>query len=469
MSEKEEENTGDKKGLKLDTKVKGLIITVAALLAVYMILACFFCNHFYIGTKINDIKLSGKSVDAVNDEIINKVQNYKLKLEERNDATEEIDADKLKLSYSGELEVQKLKEEQPGLTWIFHIFSNKSRYVDNFITYNEEELNKAVDNLSCFKKENIQEPKNASFEYAEDGYKVIDGVQGCKVDKVLLKDTIIRSIEDMQEVVNLENENCYVVPKYKAGDDKVNAAKDELNKYCGTKINYAAGDNTEVLDGNTIHSWLTVNDEMEVSFEESKVSEFLKKLSAKFNTVGIDRKFKTTGGNVVTVSGGDYGFKIDKEKEKESIVNSIKAGESVNREPIYSQKALSHDGNEIGNTYVEVSIGSQHLWFYKNGSLVTEGAVVTGNTSAGNGTPSGVYFLLYKESNATLVGDGYATPVSYWMPFNGGIGMHDATWRSSFGSNIYSYSGSHGCVNCPYNLARTIFNNIESGTPVVCY
>ena len=55
------------------------------------------------------------------------------------------------------------------------------------------------------------------------------------------------------------------------------------------------------------------------------------------------------------------------------------------------------------------------------------------------------------------------------MPFNGGIGIHDATWRSSFGGNIYVAGGSHGCVNAPYSLANTIFNNIDSGTPVVCY
>ncbi|MGK0467328.1 MAG: lipoprotein-anchoring transpeptidase ErfK/SrfK [Clostridium sp.] len=55
------------------------------------------------------------------------------------------------------------------------------------------------------------------------------------------------------------------------------------------------------------------------------------------------------------------------------------------------------------------------------------------------------------------------------MPFNGGIGIHDANWRGSFGGNIYKTSGSHGCINSPYYLAKAIFNNIEAGIPVVCY
>lgn len=106
---------------------------------------------------------------------------------------------------------------------------------------------------------------------------------------------------------------------------------------------------------------------------------------------------------------------------------------------------------------------------YKNGSLVVQGDVVTGNVSENDATPAGVYRLKYKERNATLKGQGYSSPVSYWMPFNGGIGIHDANWRSVFGGEIYKTGGSHGCVNSPYDLAKTVFENIDAGTPVVCY
>ena len=71
--------------------------------------------------------------------------------------------------------------------------------------------------------------------------------------------------------------------------------------------------------------------------------------------------------------------------------------------------------------------------------------------------------------NATLTGENYATPVSYWMPFNGNIGMHDANWRSSFGGNIYKTNGSHGCVNLPPSVAAELYGYVEKGTPVICY
>ena len=68
-----------------------------------------------------------------------------------------------------------------------------------------------------------------------------------------------------------------------------------------------------------------------------------------------------------------------------------------------------------------------------------------------------------------LRGDDYETPVKYWMPFNGGEGFHDATWRGRFGGAIYRGGGSHGCVNMPYSAAEKLFSMIAPGTPVIVY
>ena len=120
---------------------------------------------------------------------------------------------------------------------------------------------------------------------------------------------------------------------------------------------------------------------------------------------------------------------------------------------MYAQTAESRNKDDIGNTYVEISLSGQHIWFYKDGKLIIDSDVVTGNVSAGHTTPPGVFRLNYKERNAVLKGEDYETPVSYWMPFNGGIGLHDATWRTEFGGDIYLTSGSHGCVNAPLELS----------------
>jgi len=77
--------------------------------------------------------------------------------------------------------------------------------------------------------------------------------------------------------------------------------------------------------------------------------------------------------------------------------------------------------------------------------------------------------LSYKQKGATLSGLGYKTNVTYWMPFYGNIGMHDASWRYSFGGEIYKKNGTHGCINAPFYLAETIYKSIEVETPIICY
>ena len=123
---------------------------------------------------------------------------------------------------------------------------------------------------------------------------------------------------------------------------------------------------------------------------------------------------------------------------------------------------------------VEIDIANQHVWMYKNDILIADTDCVTGNVSAGHSTPTGVYKLAGKERDRYLRGkndDGtnYCSFVKYWMPFNGGIGLHDASWRSKFGGKIYKNSGSHGCVNLPRSAAETIYNNIDKSYFIVVY
>jgi len=185
----------------------------------------------------------------------------------------------------------------------------------------------------------------------------------------------------------------------------------------------------------------------------------------------------TANGKTVEVKGGDYGWKINQDKEYTTLVGNITAGETISREPVYSQHGADHgDDNDYGNTYAEVDLSSQYMWFIKDGTVVLESGIVTGNPNKGYATPQGSYTLTYKTRNAVLKGalraDGtreYETPVSFWMPFNGGIGFHDATWQSSFGGSRYLSNGSHGCVNLPYSVAEQLYSLIQDDTPIILH
>lgn len=57
------------------------------------------------------------------------------------------------------------------------------------------------------------------------------------------------------------------------------------------------------------------------------------------------------------------------------------------------------------------------------------------------------------------------------MPFNGGIGLHDSTWREAdeYGGDVYLESGSHGCINMPLELVKTVDEYIDVGDYVILY
>lgn len=255
---------------------------------------------------------------------------------------------------------------------------------------------------------------------------------------------------------------------------------DTLNTYATAKITYQFGSQTETLDIGTFHDWLTYSDG-NVSLDDSKVKAYVEQLAGKYNTRYKDRGFQTTGGSVVTIpsSHNEYGYRINQDQEAAQIKTDLASGKEVTREPIYDSKNsygnpvyYGRNGvDDLNGTYVEVSISQQHLWFYKNGQLVVESDVVTGNTSAGHGTITGAFPIAFKVSPYTMSSaeNGYVVNVQYWMPFYDGEGLHDASWRSSFGGTIYQTDGSHGCVNLPTNVAATIYNNCEPGMAVILY
>ena len=122
------------------------------------------------------------------------------------------------------------------------------------------------------------------------------------------------------------------------------------------------------------------------------------------------------------------------------------------------------------NTGVLVSIDDQHIWFYKNGALIISSPIVSGTLGVSE-TPKGTFKIYNKTRNTRLTGPTWNVFVNYWMPIDayGWYGIHDSSWRDSYGGNIYTYDGSHGCVNVPVEAVGVIFSNIDLYTLVKIY
>ena len=240
-------------------------------------------------------------------------------------------------------------------------------------------------------------------------------------------------------------------------------------------ILYQFGEQAVELKGDTICSWLrgSTPDGL-IDVDWNMAAAYVKTLADQFDTAEKTRIFHTSTGKDVELT-GPYGWQMDQEGETAALIAMIRTGQSQSREPLYKKRAQDRT-NDWGATYVEIDLTGQHVYLYQEGTPVWDAPCVTGNVSKDYTTPEGIYSLTYKEKDRILRGrkkeDGtyeYESHVDYWMPFNGGIGLHDASWRSKFGGTIYQYSGSHGCINLPPDKAAVLYDMVYTGIPVICY
>lgn len=456
-------------------KNKKTLITVVAIVVglavIYIALSLFFMSHFYFGSTINGINVSGKSIETAKETIQKAMDEYELQIVERDGTTESIIGSDFSLETKWNNDVENFLATQNGFSWVLKLFTPDSHTSKMYITFDEVKLQELLQELPCMEEKKQIAPESAKIsEYTKDkGYQLIPSVAGSQIDYTAFYGKVNECVRGLKTELNLDEELCYVLPEVMDDDEGLLAAVEQLNTSLKTMITYQVGDSTQVLDASVFQPWLVVNEKMEVVIDEEQLSAYVKELASTYNTCYKAKKLMTSYGVEITIPNSHYGWKVDNSAEKEAIVASIMTGEQVTRDLNYSMTANSHEGNDYGNSYVEINLTAQHLFLYVDGALVIETDFVSGNLAKAYNTPTGVYGLTYKERNATLNGEDYSTPVNYWMPFAGNVGMHDATWRAEFGGSIYKRNGSHGCVNLPLSAAKTIYEHINTNFPVFVY
>ena len=476
----EEEETEEEKAYRKHKFRKKLAIVLGSifgvLAVVYLGFAFFFSSHFMFFTTINGTDVTLKSVSQVEEYMRQQVADYTLTLEESDGDTEEISGSDISLEYVPGDELEKLVKGQKNFLWLKALWDHPELETRVGVKYDEDALARQIEGLACMDPENQVKSVNAHPEFKETQFEIVPEVVGTQINTEVFNEAIRTSIDGFQHTMDLSETGSYIQPAFVEDSPEVIEANKEMNEYLKAKITYDFDPETEVVDASVISQWVKVNDKMEVTFDKKAVKKYIGELADKYDTKGKSRKFTTATGNTVTVEGGAYGWKINQDEEYKALTENIKKGETVTREPKYSSRAASHGAIDIGNTYAEVDLTNQRAYFIKNGKVVLDSPVVTGNPNKGNATPQGTDSLSYKTRNAVLRGDrlpdgsySYESPVKYWMPFNGGIGFHDASWQSAFGGTRYKTHGSHGCINMPTDQAAKMYELISDGTPVVVH
>ena len=461
----------NRKRRKKNTKVVILLIFLFFILICYLKERNRYEEVFFKNTIINGKDCSLLTIEQANEVIQNKLDGYVLEINFKNDEIQTITGTQIELTIENlEEELNEIKERQRKKIFLTGGIYNLEKY-----SYNEDSLKTELSEKKQLQPYYMEEKTEIEYEYNPSS-KLFEvkkqNIYNLDFNEVF--EEVSKAVEEGKESISLEN--LYLI----SDNDELN----ELNSFISAKITYELPNGEEyVLDADKLYTWLVQDEKGNYIKDErvwnENVKEFVEnKLKELAETVQVEREFKPTGKNhTIFVNPGNYGYQIDTTTEIQKLKAELENGELVNREPYYLKVEVDSDANYgLGESYVEIDLTRQKVWLYVDGNLEVETDCVTGCINKGYDTPTGIFTLTYKEKDRVLRGKKlangryeYESHVDYWMPFNGGIGLHDATWRNRFGEDIYINKGSHGCINLPLDAAKKIYNLINTQMPIIVY
>lgn len=457
-----------KKGKKIAAIIS--ISVGGVILLCYLTLSIWFSFHFNKNTYIDGQNVSYHTVKSVKNTIDTYMSGYTLSVNGREHASFVIRPEDIDMTIQAVSNEKSIKKKQNGFLWFLYLNNKRKDYKTSYeVTYDKEKLYQFLKDQDCMQEKNMEKPKDAYVAVDKSEAVIIPETEGSYLDTDKVHEVIETALEQVKATTDLDKEACYENAEITADSKEIADRKKALETYLTVQIDYSIDRVSWTLDASTFGSWLYY-DNGKWKFKKKSVQAYVRQLAETYDTVGTTRTFQTYTGRYVEETGNRYGWAIDVEAETKGLREALASGKSQERTPEFSQTGAAYNKyGDIGYSYVEVDLSNQHVYLIIDGKLVEDSPCVTGCVKEGHGTPDGLYSITYKESPSVLRGEDYETKVNFWMPFNRGIGLHDATWRDKFGGDIYYSGGSHGCVNLPYQKAAVIYENIYAGMPVICY
>lgn len=449
-------------------------IPIILLGILYLLLTAYYSGTFSLGTWINGVYCTGKSVEEVNQLLLADTILPEFQVTDQDGRTQKISLEKVECRIDYTLHLEQFMKQQNPFLWIARLLTGKNYTVQPSVSYNPEELVVQLEKLSVVKEGRAAKSPEVRIEKTKEGYVLFENLKNVPdADKIITH--LLTEIEEGNQNIEISTD-CYIEREPTAAMKETISLWEKVDALQSCNIVYDMGDVQVPIDASVVADWIAVDEEGNILIEDGQpvlkencFKDFIEALATEFDTYNVPREFQTTAGETVVIEKGTYGNRLDRKKEEAYLKEAFLAGKSETHTPVYEQMALFQGKNDIGDTYIEVDITEQKMYYYKEGELRIDTPVVTGNVSSGHRTPSRVCYVYAKQTKRILRGPGYASPVDFWMPVYGSIGIHDATWRSEFGGEIYKTSGSHGCINTPYDTMKQLYEEVEIGTPVIIF
>lgn len=452
--------------------------------AAFIALAMYYRDNFPVNTWINGVYCTGRTVQEVNEELAlqyEKSAESVISIVDGEGRCWELDMETAGVRPDYTEQLKAYVQANASFYWL----KNLGRTVSDQLsprTYvlEEDKLRKAFEGLS-FVSEETDRGQGVRVCHGEAGYYLQDDNENrLNVEKAYscLRENLSRG----NAALSLQESGCYENLPDSQEDLEQRDIWGQICSFtdrCG-KIVYDMGAEKIPFTPKVAGSFLRREDESQcpwldesgrIVIDDDNVRTWVAQLAEDYDTWKAEREFRTTRGDVVTVAYDTYGTQIDAAAETEYLLEALETdfSETQVHIPAYSHQGFVRGLDDIGDTYIEIDMTEQRMYYYADGELALETEVVTGDTGKRMGTPSGVNFVYNMQRNRTLRGSGYVSFVKYWMPIKGGVGIHDAGWRKAFGGEIYKNNGSHGCINTPTDVMGELYEMAEVGTPVITF
>ena len=492
-----------KKAPKKEKRKNGVgiffVVVFALIAVVYVAGFVYFSNNFYPDVAINGTNVSNMDKETAKKTLDDFYKNYSLTLDTINGGQEVITATDILMNIQLHNDLDKCLAEQQAYLWFVNMMEHHDYVIGADVTWDEVALEAIFADMDILNKKAMKAPKDAYIGIEDGKFIIIKEELGTTIDIDKFKTTITNSLVGVVAHVNLNEAGCYELPKVYDTDEALKQEFDAKGEYMNAIINLQLDDLT-LEPGMELYNAVLEKSGDTYTVSKSKVQSYVKELANQYDTLGKERTFTTSfdNGRQIKISGTVFGYEMDQSATADALYKALEEKTSTTVEVVFTKKGFSLQGeNDIGDTYIEVNLSEQKVAAYKGGRKIVEGDCVSGCEANGNGTCLGMYVIQDKLSPTVLRGQQkevtktvtkknkkgkkvkvekttmeyeYESPVTYWLQFNGGYGLHDAAgWRSVYGGSIYRYNGSHGCVNLPYNVAEDLYKNFELGDPVIVY
>ncbi|MGS2750349.1 hypothetical protein CN675_17900 [Bacillus toyonensis] len=432
-------------------------------------------THFNSNVTINDTKVGGMSADQA----IQKLKTSGLANKVYVDQQQILDEKETKteLTEKDLPQVKKLLKSQ----WTFFPSSKEKNYSvlpKKADQYRSETMKKLVEEKLVSMNKELKAPQDAMAKLEQGKIVISKSVDGKQYDVT----SLLKDYDKQKYKSEIHLKSTYIQP-IKEDDPIIKKEEQALQNLLGQSVEYKVQNEVYPLKAKDLIQNASMSKDMKVTIDASDIKKKITEINNAKSTLNKNFSFKTHSGSVISVKGQGYGWALDVEKETKQVQQAFEKSEkSLSASNIHGngweKEGIGYEttaNNGIGDTYAEVSIADQQIWIYKDGKLAVTTNVVTGKHSTSEDTSPGVWYVLYKRTPYTLKGSAvgkadYAVKVDYWVPFtNSGQGFHDAGWRTNWANNAYLTGGSGGCVNLLPNVAKTVYDNLNTYDPVIVY